>query len=146
MPKSTNANALESKHKVLPKPHALKCTDAEWREGHRRAIAMLRDLRDTSLDETDCEDDCRDGRPQENVAYSHLLGMMSAKSNGVLVAFSSVITTYIGGCERMGVPDIDSGRWAIAKMMRAPIPTQVGRESRAKIRMRSFAEVANGQA
>lgn len=131
--------------KALAKPINLKCSEAEWREGHRRALAMLRDLRDTSLDETDCESDCREGRPQENVSYPHLLGLMSTKSNGVLTAFASVLTQYIGSCERSGVPEIDRGSSSIAKSMRAPIRTQIGRRSRAMIRTWAFGQdVANG--
>lgn len=142
MPKSTIADStlsIDSNRKELAKPHALKCTNAEWREGHRRAVAMLRDLEGTSLNETHYEDDCRGGRPQENVAYCHLLGMMSTKSNGVLVAFSAVLTHYMGNCATSGVPDVDGDRYSIAKQMRAPIRTQVGRHSRATIRMRPFA-------
>lgn len=131
----SKSNIKANEPKALAKPNALKCSETEWREGRRRALAMLRDLEAVSLDETDCEDDCRDRRPQENVAYCHLLGMMSCKSNGVLVAFSSVLTHYMGNCAKGGVPDIDGGRFAVARSMRAPIRTQVGRTSRATIRM-----------
>jgi len=135
-----------AKKKSTQSPIAITCNRDEWREGHRRAIAMFRDLRSISGDELDCQDDCRDGRPQENVVYGHLLGLISTRSDDVLAAFASVLTHYLGNCEHGGVPDIEIGEGPspIVTEMRDPIRMQVGRPSRATISMKPFAEVANG--
>jgi hypothetical protein len=92
-----------------------------WREGTRRAIELLRDLEGSSADDMDCQDDCRDGRPQANVFHGHLLALMATQDQDVLAAFSSVLTHVFGNTMRGGVPDIDD----VVREMRDPIPTQM---------------------
>jgi len=92
-------------------------TPAEWREGKKRAIALLRDLEEHKVDDMDLEDDCRDGRPQQNVVYPHLVRVMATHNSGVLQAFSSVLTHYVGNAARAGVPDIEP----TSRRMRKPI-------------------------
>src|SRR5687767_13311323 len=83
--RKNNKNVIELLR--MPAP-----SHADWFEGLSRALAMLRDLDVLTNDETDFEAGCRDGRPQQNVVYLHLLAVISTKNDGVLRAFSSVIT------------------------------------------------------
>jgi len=134
-----------AKSKVNQEPILLPSDPEAWREGLRRALAMLRDLESVSADDTDCKDDCRGGRPQENVVYGHLLGIISTRSDAILAAFSSVLTHYMGNAAHGGIPDIDDGPSPISREMRAPIRTQLGRPTRARIAMRPFGkEALNG--
>lgn len=123
-------------------PREIQISPEAWREGHLRAVRMFRDIQATSNDELDCADDCRNGRPQENIVYNHFLSLLSHRDEGVLAAFSSVLTHYIGSTEHGGVPDIE-GESGIAMEMRQPIRTQLGRPSRARVMSAVFSGATN---
>jgi hypothetical protein len=90
-----------------------------WQRGADLAIALLRDAERTSLDDADLKDDCRGGRPQHNIALSHLIRLRAIDDERVVSAFASVLTAYLVGTQRSGVPDVD----AFAQEARTPIAT-----------------------
>jgi hypothetical protein len=94
-------------------------TDVEWREGKRRAVALLRELQSLPTDELDCQSKYRDGRPQQNVVGSHLIGLMLTQNPGVLAAFGAVMTHFIGHAIHGGAPYLNR----VIQEMRKPITT-----------------------
>jgi len=110
-----------------------------WREGSRRAISMLRDLDSypAALLEGN-EVNRADGGPQQTVVAGHLLGVMGTRDLSVMLAFSAVLTHYIGVCMNGGAPDVD----CVAREMRKPIHTEMT-GARAKIPTKPFSEVAH---
>jgi hypothetical protein len=91
--------------KKPPKEYPIAApTAAEWREGKKRALAMIQDM-------ARCEQECIEAepkyvtRPQHNIVYAHLFGVDTTMSLGVQVAFASVLTHYIGNIVHGVVPD-----------------------------------------
>jgi hypothetical protein len=65
-----------------------------WQRGSALAIEMLDEA---DLDEMALTDDCRDGRPQDNLLYRYLLRLRHEANDAPQVerAFCSVLTDYI---------------------------------------------------
>jgi hypothetical protein len=98
-------------------------TAAEWREGTALALAVIRDFEAASVEDLNCEADCRDGLPQQNIFRSHLLRLIAVDDQGVWTAFSSVLTHVLGNAlPRECGKAAESFAAAASKMMRKPIP------------------------
>lgn len=109
-------------------------TPEEWREGKKRAVALLRDLEEIPSGETDYQNDGRDGRPQQNVVYTHLFALLTTRNQGVYIAFSSALTHFLGNVMHIGVQDLP----VFSRELRRPIPVDWAREANAPVSMNGF--------
>jgi hypothetical protein len=67
-----------------------------WRNGVRLALDLLDEASDLGLDELAIEDDCRDGRAQNNVMLRYLDKLRALEDRNADAAFCAVLSDYLG--------------------------------------------------
>jgi hypothetical protein len=123
-------------------PEKTRTSEHAWLEGQNRAIALLRDIEDMGTAEMDALDQDRDGKPQSNVVFRHLISLLDMRDHDVLAAFSVVLTHYVGNAVHGANIDVD----LVDRETRAPIAWDIPRRPLRLVTAFRAQEVSHGQA